>query len=150
MSKSTTRYQAAQACLDYNQTFAQVYVSSDLQCFQHKGDAVNHAISLDNTSLEEFKRDEDLDDKDPAPIKLTAEATIALIFAALSEEEIVTFLGEDTRKTVLAAAEKQRAILKQKALDDQADEADKAHKERDSANPGGQKTTEDSENQDPA
>lgn len=151
MSKITSRSQAAEACLEYNQTFSQVYVTSDLQCFQSKHDAVNHARTLHNTSIEEYKRDQDSDDdQEPAQVKLTAEATIALIMAALSEEEIEIFLGDDTRKTVIAAAAKQRQVLKQQALDEQAAEADRARLEREGANPGGQEENTENPDQNPA
>lgn len=140
MSK-ITRKQAAEAALEFNETFAGVYVTSDFQAFQDKNDAVNHARTLVDTSIESFTREveePEEDDQEPVIKPLNAKDLIALILTAVSIEEVNQFLGDDERATVKAAAIKRIEILKQEALDEQSAEADRARLEREQSNPGGQ------------
>lgn len=134
---------AAKAALDYNDTLHEVHVTSDGTPFGLKNDAVNHAVRLEDKTISTFSRNSD-DTGDELKAKevsgqkqyaLNGTETIKLIEGATSEEAVLQILADDERKTVIAAAQKQIAILKTKALTDQAAAADAAKETRENENP---------------
>jgi hypothetical protein len=122
--------QAAAECLAYNQTLNEVFVSADGECFPHKNDAINHARSLQDKEIMKFERDGGDQEAETTSAEkkyaLNVADTVKLILETVSEEQLDVLIEDEERKTVLAASDKQRAILKQKALDEQSAQADEA------------------------
>lgn len=58
MEVNKERAQAASECLNFNKQLNTVHVTSDLNCFPHKGDAIHHARSLPDKTIDVFTRDE--------------------------------------------------------------------------------------------
>jgi len=123
---------AATEALDFNKHLDKVFVTTDGTTFIHKGDAVNHAATQDDKTVEVFERGEEAavtTDEKP----MAAKDLILLIEKGESQEAVENLLGLDTRATVKAAANKRIAELKQLALDAQAAAADEAFKQRNTA-----------------
>lgn len=132
-------------CLAFNKHFDKVFVTSDGVPFQYKNDAVNYAAKLTEKEVEVFEREGSQDAATTAAEKtydLNAKDTIKLITAAESIEAVEDLLKDDDRATVKTAGEKQIAILKQKALDDQAAAADEANAQRNAEIPKDPEGTE--------
>lgn len=139
---------AAQAALEYNQHLHEVHVTSDGVPFVAKGDAVNHAVKLEDKTISTFARNNDAEDVEQTATTekqyaLNVKDTIKLIEGATSEEAVLQILADDERKTVNAAAQKQIAALKTKALADQAAAADAANATRQTENPNNADATGD-------
>ncbi|MBB6131334.1 hypothetical protein [Mucilaginibacter lappiensis] len=59
MEVNQQRAEAAKACFEFNPTFDKVHVTSDCKCFQHQNDAVGHARTLTDKTIDVFERDGD-------------------------------------------------------------------------------------------
>lgn len=137
---------AAQAALEYNQHLSEVHVTSDGVPFPYKGDAVNHAVKLEDKTISTFSRIDDAEEieekvSDEKQYALNVKDTLVLIKGATSEDAVLQILADDERKTVKAEAQKQIAILKTKALNDQAAAADAANANRQTENPNNADTS---------
>lgn len=139
---------AAQA-LNHNTHLEEVFVTSDCTPFSSKNAAINHAVKLDDKSIDIFKRSAEkvIEPVEKTVYALNSKDTIRLIEAAESEDAVKHLVGTDERKTVIAAGEKQVAILKQAALTAQAAAADAAQAARQTENPNNADTSANSDEQ---
>lgn len=61
MEVNQEKAEAAKACFDYNKNLFTVNVTSDMNCFGKRGDAINHARTLEDKSIDVFERDAEED-----------------------------------------------------------------------------------------
>lgn len=127
--------------LAFNAHLDEIFVTSDGVPFPDKKDAVNHVKNLDDKAIEKFSRVTEVGETQEQPA-LPPKDIIVLIEKAESEEAVNQILASDERKTVIAAAQKQIALIKQKALDAQAAAADEANNNRQNQNPNPATTPE--------
>lgn len=59
MEVNQKRAEAAKACFDFNKNMDTVHVTADLECFGNRNDAVGHARTLEDSTIDVFLRDGD-------------------------------------------------------------------------------------------
>lgn len=122
-----SRQKAAKAALDYNKSLKSVFVTSDNIPFARENDAKNHEKSLESDGkVIEVTRSEIESLKEPSAPASTeggeggdstaskpakAADLIASIESAETVEAVDKILGEDSRVTVVAAANKRKEEL---------------------------------------
>lgn len=59
MKVNQQRAEAAKACFEFNPKFDKVHVTADCKCFEHQNDAVGHARTLADKTIDVFEKDGD-------------------------------------------------------------------------------------------
>jgi len=103
------RAAAAKDCFKYNPKLNEVHVTDDLECFGDRSNAVNHARTLEDKTIDVFIRDEDNVQLDEPKSKAETTKANTQPDAKLAQTKAAGTVTKETFKTIPAKTKAAKA-----------------------------------------